>query len=179
MLIPELQRDKSVAEQISCVNNLKNIGLAVRIFSSTVPQSILGPLPVVTADQRSMSPIPPLSGASSPPSRTSSTAPSALTAPLTANGRFVSCALGLSAPEEAPQSVLGADCNLRLDDAALTSAMLSFPSDALVTFDQRLHNEAGDLFFGDGSVQQAPSHDLSDVFRDAHQATGTNVLAFP
>jgi hypothetical protein len=102
-----------------------------------------------------------------------------LTAPLTANGRFVSCALGLSAPEEAPRSVLGADCNLRLDDAALTSAMLSFPSDALVTFDQRLHNEAGDLFFGDGSVQQAPSHDLSDVFRDAHQATGTNVLAFP
>ncbi len=95
------------------------------------------------------------------------------------NNHFVSYALGLSASEEAPNTILGADRNLRLDGAVLTNVILSFPSNALVTFDQRLHNEAGNLLMGDGSVQQVPSRNLGEFFRDAHQATGTNLLAFP
>lgn len=91
----------------------------------------------------------------------------------------MSYALGLSASEEASQSILATDRNIRLDGSVLSDVIHSFPSNVVVTLDQPLHNEAGNLLLGDGSVQRVPSRNLSEWSRNAHQAIGTNVLAFP
>ncbi len=174
-----------------CVNNLKNIGLAFRIFAKD--QEVV--LPWNLADNEggtknhATSPAaiwrhwaaisneishPKLFICPSDRERRSANSWSEFT-----NNRFVSYALGFSATEESAQSILAADRNIRLDGAVLTNVILSFPSNVVVTFDQRLHNEAGNLLLGDGSVQRIPSRNLSEFFLDAHQANGTNVLAFP
>ena len=48
MLLPALAKAKAKAQRIKCVNNLKNVGLAFRIFSTDngdrFPQQILTPL---------------------------------------------------------------------------------------------------------------------------------------
>lgn len=190
--LPPLLMARAKRTRIACVNNLNNIGLAFRIGTFAL-QSFVPPWRAETdlggTIQHATNPAalwrhfaaisneishPKLFICPSDRERRAATSWSEFT-----NNRFVSYALGLSVSEESPQSILGADRNLRLDGAVLSNAIISFSSNALVTFDRRLHNEAGNLLMGDGSVQQVPSHNLSEFFRDAHQATGTNVLAFP
>lgn len=190
--LPPLLMARTKRTRIGCVNNLKIIGLAFRIGTFGA-QSFVPPWRAETdlggTIQHATNPaalwrhFAAISNEISQPKhlicpsdreRRCATSWSEFT-----NNHFVSYALGFTASENAPNTILGADRNLRLDGAVLTNAILSFPSNAVVTFDQRLHNEAGNLLMGDGGVQQVPSRNLSEFFRDAHQATGTNVLAFP
>ncbi len=94
------------------------------------------------------------------------------------NNGFLSYTLGLSGREEHPQSILSGDRNLLLDGAPLSNVVVSFRSNANVTFDRRIH-VVGNLLLGDGSVQQVTSSRLRDQFRDAFLAMGTNVLVIP
>ena len=96
------------------------------------------------------------------------------------DNHFLSYALGFTANEETPDSVLATDRNVLLDGSPLANAIVSFPSNANVAFDQRIHFNAGNVLLGDGSVQQLSSDRLREAFRDAHIALGTNqTLAFP
>jgi hypothetical protein len=177
--------------RIYCANSLKNIGLAVRIFSSTsapeYPWAVAGrdggSKEYVTDPAALWRHFAALSNEFNSPKRficpSDRERRDANSWSEFTNNHFVSYALGFSATEETPQSILAADRNIRLDGAVLTDVILSFPSNVVVTFDQRLHNEAGNLLLMDGSVQQVPSRNLSEFFLDAHQANGTNVLAFP
>lgn len=190
MTLPAMAKARDRRNRIACVNNLKNIGLAVRIFAPamyrypwTLPAAESGTLAFATNPAALWRHFAALSNELSQPKhficpsdreRRFATSWSEFT-----NNHFVSYALGFSATEETPQSILAADRNIRLGGAALTNVILSFPSNVVVTFDRRLHNEAGNLLMGDGGVQQVPSRNLSEFFRDAHQANGTNVLAFP
>lgn len=188
--LPPLLMARAKKTRIGCVNNLKNIGLAVRIFAPakyrypwTLPAAESGTLEFATNPAALWRHFAALSNEISHPKhficpsdreRRAAGSWSDFT-----NNHFVSYALGFSATEETPQSILAADRNIRLDGAVLTNVILSFPSNVVVTFDRRLHNEAGNLLMGDGGVQQVPSRNLSEFFRDAHHANGTNVLAFP
>jgi type II secretory pathway pseudopilin PulG len=191
MTLPAMAKARDRRNRIACVNSLKNIGLAFRIFSRTsapefpwtVDSSDGGSKEHVTDPAALWLHFAAISNELSQPKhficpsdreRRSATSWSEFT-----NNHFVSYALGFSATEETPQSILAADRNIRLDGAVLTNVILSFPSNVVVTFDQRLHNGAGNLMLGDGSVQQVSSRNLSEFFLNAHQANGTNVLAFP
>ena len=191
MTIPAMSKARERRNRIACVNNFKYIGLSFRIFPTdqdgyfpwnvdtnrggtirhaTDPAALWRHLLAISNEIGH----PKVFICPSDRERRAATSWSEFT-----NNRFVSYALGLSASEEAPNTILGADRNIRLDGAVLSNTIISFSSNALVTFDQRLHNEAGNLLLGDGSVQQVSSRNLSEFFRDAHQANGTNVLAFP
>ena len=191
MTIPAMSKARERRNRIACANNFKYIGLSFRIFPTdqegylpwNVDTNRGGTIHHATNPAALWRHLVAISNEISHPKfficptdreRRCATSWSEFT-----NNRFVSYALGLSASEEAPQSIMGADRNLRLDGALLSNTIISFSSNALVTFDQRLHNEAGNLLLGDGSVQQVSSRNLSEFFRDAHQANGTNVLAFP
>jgi hypothetical protein len=184
---------KSLAksQRIHCVNNLKNIGLSFRIF----PTDSEGYFPWQADTNRGGT----LRFVSDPLSLwrhflavSNELAPRLVICPTDNerqpartwaefnDNRFVSYSLGFTATEELPNSVLATDRNVLLDGSPLANAIVSFPSNANVTFDQRIHVNAGNVLLGDGSVQQLSSDRLREAFRDAHIALGTNqTLAFP
>ena len=185
---------KSLAksQRIHCVNNLKNIGLSFRIF----PTDSEGCFPWQADTNRGGT----LRFAPDPHSlwRHFIAISNELFAPRLLNcpsdrerqpartwaefndNRFLSYALGFTASEEAPASLLATDRNVLLDGSPLANAIVSFPSNANVAFDQRIHVNAGNVLLGDGSVQQLRSDRLREAFRAAHSALGTNqTLAFP
>ncbi len=189
--VPPLMMARAKKSRINCVNHLKNIGLALRIFPTdsegcfpwqvdtnrggTVrfvaePQSLwrhflavsneLAPRLVICPSDRDRRP--------------------ARTWAEFNDNHFLSYALGFTANEETPDSVLATDRNVLLDGSPLANAIVSFPSNANVTFDDRLHQQAGNVLLGDGSVQQLRSDRLRETFQAAHNALGTNqTLAFP
>lgn len=189
--LPPLLMARAKKTRIDCVNNLKNIGLSFRIFSRTSEAyfpwnkdiDLGGTILHATNPAALWRHLSAISNEIADPKRFICPSDRERRAAGSwtefTNNHFVSYALGFSATEETPQSILAADRNIRLDGAVLANVILSFPSNVLVTFDRRLHGEGGNLLHGDGSVQQVPSRNLSECFGNAHQATGTNVLAFP
>ena len=103
--------------------------------------------------------------------------------------RAISYFIGTSANEEEPQSILGGDRNLaggpfsadpnkppsqvalRLPRATATNvaAMNS------AGWTQDIHQRAGNLLLGDGSVQQVSSGRMREQFRDAATSSGTDL----
>jgi len=103
--------------------------------------------------------------------------------------RAISYFIGTSASEEEPQSILGGDRNLaggpfgtdpntppsqvalRIPwaTATNTSAMKS------AIWTQDIHQGAGNLLLGDGSVQQVTSGRMREQFRDAALSTGADL----
>ncbi len=179
--------------RMNCVNNLKIIGLACRVFSTGSTTEY--PWMLDKDDQRTTSmyrdqpaalwrhfaawsnelSTPKLLNCPSDRERQ----PARTWAEFNDN-RFPSYALGFTATVELPESVLAIDRNVLLDGSPLANAIVSFPSNANVTFDDRLHGRAGNVLLGDGSVQQLRSDRLREAFRAAHNALRTNQsLAFP
>lgn len=191
MTLPAMSKVRERRNRIACANNLKNIGLALGMFSANSLDRLPWTMEVryVGSEEHATNPAalwrhlvaisnyirhPKLFICPSDPERRAAISWSEFT-----NNEFVSYALGPSASHFAPQSILAADRNIRLNGAVFTNAIVSFPGNSMVTFDQRIHGEAGNILHGDGSVQLVPSRNLSESFHDAHQANGTNVLAFP
>ncbi len=203
LMVPRLIQARAKANQITCNNYLKNIGLAYRIFATD--NQGLYPFQIPTSgiprkDQDTSTPGGTLELASDAGSAwrhfvvlsNELSSPKLLFCPADkertaarhfsqfTNNRFLSYTVGLSAKDDRPQSVLAGDRNLLLDGAPLSNVVVSVRSNANVAFDQRIHVNAGNVLLGDGSVQQLSSDRLREVFRAAHTALGTNqALAFP
>ncbi len=222
MLLPALAKAKAKAQRINCVNNLKNIGLAFRIFAtdnegkypwqvdptqggitppaanvaanvtnnatyifSTISNELSTPKIVVCpSDER-------------PTLKTNTWAYVANTgaagAPAADKPKIVSYFVGLSANEETPQSILSGDRNLTNGTYNLdfkTAASYNKTIKVLATdannatrlawgYTDRIHQTAGNLLLGDGSVQQVSSGRAREQVRDALQASGDSELLFP
>ncbi len=194
MLIPKLQREKAIAERISCVSCLKNIGLGFRIFA-TDNQGFM-PLQFSTNSPGTNNPISrPNSGgtreyALDPASawRHFTVITNELSTPKIlhcradrertparnflefTNNRFLSYTVSISATEAQPQSILASDRNLMVDGLAVSNTVLTLTTNLNAAWDRRIHVEAGNVLLGDGSVQQVSSGRLSEQFRDAAAA---------
>lgn len=105
-----------------------------------------------------------------------------------ANNKNISYFIGIDASEENPQTVLGGDRNVTRDvnvttatkeDLSkegksvikMTAAQTKDPNNKLNTigFTTKLHQQAGNILLGDGSVQQVTSAKLREQLRDAAQ----------
>jgi len=115
--------------------------------------------------------------------------------------KAVSYLLGSSASEEQPQSILSGDRNItnlanklptdpdNIANTAAASVVLLKQADgqkittlaatAAPAYTGKIHNNAGNLLLGDGSVQQVTSGRMKEQLRDAANAIGDQTFAFP
>jgi prepilin-type N-terminal cleavage/methylation domain-containing protein/prepilin-type processing-associated H-X9-DG protein len=173
LAIPALARQRARSSRIQCVNNLKNIGLGLRIF----PRASQSEFPWQVSTNR---------GGSEEFLQDSSLAwphflalsnelsspriarcPNDLTGiqPTTwrdaTNNSAFSYFFGIDASEEQPETILSGDSHLELNGQRLRSTLVTLRTNANVQFDSSRHanppSGAGNILFGDGSVQQVTS----------------------
>jgi type II secretory pathway pseudopilin PulG len=212
IILPAIARRYAKASPVNCVNNLKNIGLAWRIYATdnnglypwqaavtnrpacvptnyaSVPGAALGPAQGVGAMFSTFSNEVSTSKILKCPSdakrfQMKSNSFAFLMAPAQApvRDRAISYFIGTSANEEEPQSILGGDRNLAggpfsadtntppsqvaLRIPYATATNVAAMNSAVWT--QDIHQGAGNLLLGDGSVQQVTSGRMQEHVRDA------------
>jgi len=239
MLLPALAKAKAKANRIACVNNLKNVGLACRIFATD--NSGRFPWDVAVAEGGAADYVAATGGTNFPggpagavnltanpvwaiyavmsnelstpkiilcPSDSKKRPAASWPAMLRSNGntvtdpnKSVSYFVGTTANEEQPQSILGGDRNLtngvsstpaqfdggRGNTTKGVRVVIAAPAGTPVRtinttagYSGDVHQNAGNLVLGDGSVQQVTSGRAREQLRDAGVATAsTQEFIFP
>ena len=173
LAIPAMARARAKSSRVKCANNLKNVGLALRIF--TTDNNGAWPWQVSTNNGGSKEFLqnPSLAWPHFQALSNELSTPRIARCPndrtgiqpatfrdATNNSAF-SYFLGLDASEEFPETILGGDSNLELDGQRLRSTLVTLRTNANVQFDNSRHKDppsgAGNILFGDGSVQQVTS----------------------
>jgi len=222
VIMPRIAKATTRAARVSCISNLKNIGLAFRIFAtdndgrfpwqpspSNQPAS-----PALLFSEAPGTPLAPAAGVarwfsvlsnelSTPRCLRCPSDPFRLTpqsntfaflmapAQAAARDRAASYFIGLNANEEQPQSILGGDRNIAGPPFSLSpteapsQVALRIPfgvatnqtAFASANWTAEIHQNAGNLLFGDGSVQQVASPAMRGALLNAALA-GTNDLDF-
>jgi prepilin-type N-terminal cleavage/methylation domain-containing protein len=215
MLLPALAKAKARANRISCVNNLKNVGLAFRTFAVdfngaypwavppeqggiTLPTAVPATAPVATNTISDVFGC--VSNELSTPKIV--VCPSDQRQQLNTNTWFFvvnklnlaqkqkvpSYFVGINATEEQPQSILSGDRNItnspafaygKVTRVATEAAGANTTLIAKVGYTSGIHQNAGNLLLGDGSVQQVSSGRLRESLRDAAAASGNQDFYLP
>jgi prepilin-type N-terminal cleavage/methylation domain-containing protein/prepilin-type processing-associated H-X9-DG protein len=163
-----------------CVNNLKNVGLAFRtaavdsgVFPFRLSEDVGGTAPYAQDPVELWRHFTVLSNEvstkvlSCPKDTRKATSFDWQSVITNDHNRAISYTLGLDATEEEPQSILSSDRNLTLDGLPVGVAILTLRSNSPVGFHTNLHNLAGNVLFGDGSVQQVTSGRLTQMVTNA------------
>ncbi len=189
-LRPTLSKPKGMAQRIQCVNNLKQIGLGIRLMAIDnggsyyrIPR--LYQSPEVGGESLSWQERPSeLWRYFAAHSNTLET-PKLLACPSDTRrsllgtwecvvtndrNRALSYTLGLDSKEELTDTILSSDRNLSLDGLPVGMAVMTLRSNSPVGFDRNGHNLAGNVLMGDTSVQQHTTLRLREVVRAAIRA---------
>ncbi len=171
--------------RISCVNNLKQVGLAFRIYANDngdlyptqVPDRLGGAMDSVERGDITRVFLV-LSNELSVPKTVVCRADSRIAA--TNWNAFaatnISYFVGLDARDTKPNMLLGGDRNLARDGAML-SGVVALGTNSPLTWTDQLHKKAGNILLADGSVQQATAKLLLQQL--ANTGDATNRVLFP
>jgi len=175
MLLPALAKAKAKAQKIKCTSNLKNIGLGFRIFATD--NGDLYPMAVPDAQGGSASAADLRRGATLVYRHFRTRGRDA--AQYFAGNSSVSYFVGFEADETLPQSLLSGDRNITNSDRTDISKGTVFrfrmrarrnDPPPLPTpepgWDKNIHDTAGNVALGDGSVQAFSSSKLREGIRD-------------
>jgi len=193
LLLPALAKAKARAQRINCVSNLKQIGLAFRMWSNEhgdkFPWRV--PTPDGTADAAGN-----LAGNIVDNFRSASNelnSPKVLTCTSdgrtkasswdpAANGGFannadlrnISYFIGVDADEGKPQSILSGDRNVAENGTQLGTGTAELDGNANEGWSDTIHNRSGNLGLGDGSAQQVSQNGLQkQVIAAMQNGSGT------
>jgi hypothetical protein len=180
---------RAKAGRIKCVNNLKRMGLAFRVFSTDHGDRFPAEILLSNGVERASIDIVKILSALTnelgdpkilvcPEDKMRSVAASVTN--LTA--RNVSYFLSLSAREIEPQLFLGGDRNIATNGTAVGPGLFPLTTNSPVSWTKEMHVESGDILMSDGSVQQMSQNRLKEAMR--YQAVeyggmATNWLVFP
>jgi prepilin-type processing-associated H-X9-DG protein len=188
LLLPWLARNNHSASRISCTNNLKQIGLAVRLFAVDngdkfpwkLSNSAGGSLECVSAPSQAFRHFLVMSNELS--------TPKILHCPedkrrgpsidwLTLNNANLSYFIGLDASETYPQLILAGDSNLMTNRVPVGSGLLLLTTNVSLGWTTARHQGSGNISLGDGSVQQITSIRLQQHLAGSN--VGTNRIVIP
>jgi prepilin-type processing-associated H-X9-DG protein len=186
VFLPSLRPSHTKAyARISCVNNLKQVGLACRIYSGDNNDRY--PMDISTNDHPRVNEATPAL-AYFLQLQNELGVPKILTCPSDAQRRFVtnfndlssaniSYFVGLDSDENSPQSILAGDRNIT-NGVAPKNNLLYLTKNQKVGFTDEIHNRQGNIALGDGSVQQVSSARLrSEIL--ANSPFATNRIKLP
>src|SRR6266850_663652 len=171
LLLPGLSQAKSKAQRITCVNNLRQVGLALHTFGhdhngkfpAQVPATAGGAMELVQSGQRLTSEFYfsfrlflPVTNELVTPRLLHCASDDRATAVnfLTFDNTHLSYFLGVNAEMGAVNSILAGDRNIT-NDAAGQSTILQVGTNRLLRWTQELHRFRGNLLLADGRVEQA------------------------
>jgi type II secretory pathway pseudopilin PulG len=181
MLLPALAKAKQKAQRINCVNNLKQVGLAFRIWSGDNGDK--HPPNVSTNKGGSKEYVPRgntfrhflcMSNELSTPKILACPADDREPAPSFAllRNANISYFVGVDADEIMPQMLLTGDRNLLLNGEPVDTGLAKIKSGDTLAWTSEIHQNAGNVGVADGSVQLITSGGLQQL---AHHA-GTNLI---
>ena len=163
LLLPSTARPKIREPGITCVSNLKQVGLAARMWSNDNGEKF--PWQVSTSTNGTLELV---NGPSVSPHFLAMSnelnSPRILACPADVkrakvarwsefDDKHLSYFVGLDADETRPQSILAGDRNIT-GGVRVTNTVFLFTSNSLVGFTKDLHDTSGNIALGDGSVQQ-------------------------
>ena len=187
MLLPALAAAKKKAQKISCVNNLKQVGLSFRLWEGDNGDKYPMAVPRAAGGTKEFN-----AGADTfhhfqVMSNELST-PKILTCPadtrqMAANfirlrNQNVSYFVGLDASDASPQQFLDGDRNIT-GGSAPENGILKLVPGGPAGWDATIHNEQGNLGLADGSVQQCSSIGVREFLKNSGEATNIWRLALP
>jgi prepilin-type processing-associated H-X9-DG protein len=184
LLLPALWHD-GCGHKIRCVNNLKQIGLAARIFAEDNSERFPMEVPVKDGGSKEFVQFGLVVPHFLVVSNELST-PKLLVCPRdkrheAANfnelrGENISYFVGLEASQTNPQSMLAGDRNVT-NGSPGNDRLCFLTTNQPVGWTREIHQHSGNVVFGDGSVQQVDSAGLQQLLRNSGVAT--NRLAIP
>ena len=184
VMMPRMKTgNRASATRIKCVNNLRKVGLAFRIFATDnndlFPTQKMMSNGVALAEFDAVRVFRALSNEIADPRILISPADERIAAASFTNltARNISYFASLSAKATSPQVSLAGDRNVATNGVAIGTGLFALTTNSMVSWTKELHVEQGDILMSDGSVQQMSSSLLKQWLRD--QDMGTNYLVFP
>jgi prepilin-type processing-associated H-X9-DG protein len=194
MLLPAFAPHHSIKQtKINCVNNLKQIGLAYRLWDDDNGGKY--PMDVSVTNGGTMelfqtgSTFQNLAFLNYLPMANQLSTPKFLHCPADTNGfaatnswrelnnQNVSYFVGLDASAENPRTILSGDDNFEINGVAVKSGLLELSTNAPIAWTAARHKFSGNILLADGSVQSVTISGLTNLVQQTGLAT--NRLAIP
>lgn len=202
MVSPRHHRAPGRAKRIACVMNLKEIGLAMRLFAEEHGTNFPMNTPASQGGARELTgdvsqlwrhyltltnklATPKMLWCPSDSQRKPATVwdpyPADRRAVVYSGNQNLSYFLGLNAHENQPETILAGDRNLTTNGLALGPGRHVFSTNTQLGFTNTMHSSSGNILLADGSVQQVTSGRLNEQFQNALNNSGltTNVWLVP